>query len=63
MRQYIYDSIGEARYIRTAYEIQTTDGPARRGTLIAIQEELDGNAIDWMEHLTDDQHESSGKQG
>ena len=27
-------------------------------TFIALQEELDGRTIDWMEHVTDDQYKA-----
>ena len=30
--------------------------PATAMTHIAIQEQLDGKAVDWMEHVTDDQY-------
>ena len=30
-------------------------------THIAIQESLDGKAVDWMEHVTDDQYHAGDK--
>ncbi|HEY0162132.1 MAG TPA: cupin domain-containing protein [Edaphobacter sp.] len=32
--------------------------PANAMTHIAIQEQLDGKAVDWMEHVTDEQYSS-----
>jgi len=32
--------------------------PSTAMTHIAIQERLDGKAVDWLEHVTDDQYES-----
>jgi hypothetical protein len=31
-------------------------------THIAIQESLDGKAVDWMEHVSDEQYRASGRQ-
>lgn len=33
--------------------------PSTGMTHIAIQEQLDGKAVEWMEHVTDDQYQSS----
>lgn len=33
--------------------------PAKAMTHIAIQEKLDGNVVDWMEHVTDEQYQRS----
>jgi quercetin dioxygenase-like cupin family protein len=33
--------------------------PATAMTHIAVQEKLDGKAVDWMEHVTDDQYGST----
>ena len=32
--------------------------PTTAMTHIAIQERLDGKAVDWMEHVTDDQYQA-----
>ena len=34
-------------------------GPTTAMTHIAIQEALDGRAVDWMEHVTDEQYQGS----
>lgn len=37
-------------------------GPTTAMTHIAIQEALDGKAVDWLEHVTDDQYQADSKE-
>src|SRR5438093_566172 len=34
--------------------------PTTTMTHVAIQEQLDGKAVDWLEHVTDEQYQSAG---